>query len=126
MLSNGSGFGKNVIIFSADIISLVHIDNWNKDILIPGKGLKDGLDDTTLTGEKEYSTDFMEEQENFCLSLHYNGLNSYVFFNGVEMYKFKAKDSEINTAPLALGNFSRNFKLMMWKTLDYTDMSTIF
>ena len=53
-------------------------------------------------------------------------MNSYVFFNGVEMYKFKAKDSEINTAPLALGNFSRNFKLMMWKTLDYTDMSTIF
>ena len=94
--------------------------------MIPGKGLKDGLDDTTLTGEKEYSTDFMEEQENFCLSLHYNGVNSYVFLNGVEMYKFKAKDSEINTAPLALGNFSRNFKLMMWKTLDYTDMSTIF
>ena len=36
-LSNGSEFGKNVIIFSADMSSLVHIDNGKKDILILGK-----------------------------------------------------------------------------------------
>ena len=53
MLSNGSGFGKNVIIYGADMSSLVDIDDKKKDILILGKDLTDGLDDTALTAEKE-------------------------------------------------------------------------
>ena len=32
---------------------------------------------------------------------------SYIFFNDVELYKFEAKDSEINAAPLCLGNVSK-------------------
>ena len=31
------------------------------------------------------------------MSLHYNGANSYLFINGTEIHKFKAKDSEIET-----------------------------
>ena len=31
-------------------------------------------------------------------------MNSYVFASVVEKYKSKGKDSEINTAPLCLGN----------------------
>ena len=38
LLSNGSGFGKNIMIFDADMSLLVHIDNKKKDILIIGKG----------------------------------------------------------------------------------------
>ena len=34
-------------------------------------------------------------KKKFCLNLHYNGANSYLFVNGAEIYKFKAKDSEI-------------------------------
>ena len=37
----------------------------------------------------------MEVNIKFCLSLHYNGANSYLFLNGTEIYKFKAKDSKI-------------------------------
>ena len=37
--------------------------------------------------------------------MHYNGANSYLFVNGTEIYKFKAKDSEINAIPLHIGNF---------------------
>ena len=40
--------GKNVIIFGADMSSLVHIVNKNKDILILGARSTQGLDDTTL------------------------------------------------------------------------------
>ena len=47
----------------------------------------------------------------FCLSLHYNGANSYLFVNGTEFYKFKAKDSEIEATPLCLGNISKNWSL---------------
>ena len=46
-----------------------------------------------------------------CLSLHYNGTNSYLFVNGTEIYKFKAKDSEIVASPLCLGNISKDFSV---------------
>ena len=36
-------------------------------------------------------------------------MNSDMFFNCVEIYKFKAKDSEINGAPLCLVNISKDF-----------------
>ena len=42
-----------------------------------------------------YSINFAVTKKKFCLSLHYNGANCYLFVNGMEIYKFKAKDSEI-------------------------------
>ena len=36
--------------------SSAHIDNRKKDILNIGKGLTQGLDNTTLTAEKEYAS----------------------------------------------------------------------
>ena len=80
--------------------SLVHIDNKKIYILIVGKRATDGFDDTRSTAEKEYPRNFTEQQNKFCFSLHYNGMNSYIFVNVIETYKFKAKDSEINAAPL--------------------------
>ena len=58
---------------------------------------------------KKYSINFSEQHKNFYLGLNYNGVNNYVFVNGVEIYKFKAKNSEINSAMLCLGNDSKNF-----------------
>ena len=49
---------KNVIIFGADMSSFVHIDDKEKDILIPGEGPTHGLDDTTLTAEAIYPINF--------------------------------------------------------------------
>ena len=40
--------------------------------------------------------------------MHYNGANSYLFVNSGEIYKFKAKDSEIVATPLCLGNISKD------------------
>ena len=48
-------------------------------------------------------------KKKFCLSLHYNGANSYLFVNGTEIYKFKAKDSEIVASPICLGNISKDW-----------------
>ena len=56
-----------------------------------------------------YSINFTNTNEKFCLSLHYNGANSYLFVNGTEIYKFKAKDSEIVASPLCLGNISKDW-----------------
>ena len=38
-----------------------------------------------------YLTNFTVDNKTFCLSLHYNGDNSYLFVNGKEVIKFKAK-----------------------------------
>ena len=47
--------------------------------------------------------------QKFCLSLHYNGDNSYLFVNGKEIINFKAKDSEIVPYSLCLGGYSKDF-----------------
>ena len=46
-----------------------------------------------------------------CLSLHYNGANSYLFVNGTEIHKFKSKDSDTVASPLCLGNISKDFSV---------------
>ena len=75
--------------------SSVHANNRTESILILGEGLTQGLDDTTLYAEKKFSINFTKTNTKFCLSLHYNGANSYLFVNGTEIIKFKAKDIEI-------------------------------
>ena len=54
-----------------------------------------------------YSINFTVTKKKFCLSLHCNGVNSYLFVNGTKIYKFKGKNSEILASPLCLGNFSK-------------------
>ena len=51
---------------------------------------------------------FTGTKKKFCLSLHYNEAQSYLFVNGKEIYKIKAKDSEIAASPLCLGNISKD------------------
>ena len=58
-----------------------------------------------------YSINFTENNKKFCLSLHYNGRNRYLFVNGTEIHKFKATDSEIAANPLCLGNISKYFSV---------------
>ena len=58
-----------------------------------------------------YSINFAVTENKFCLSLHYNGANSYLFVNGTEIIKFKAKDSEIVATPLCLGNISKDWSV---------------
>ena len=106
----GGGFGQNVLIFGADMSSSAHIDNKKKYIILLGIGPTQGLEHT-LTAEKMYSINFTVANKKFCLSLHYNGANSYLFVNGTEIYKFKAKDSEIVASPLCLGNISKDWSV---------------
>ena len=44
--------------------------------------------------------------------MHYNGANSYLFVNGTEIIKFKARDSETATHPLCLGNISKSWSVV--------------
>ena len=80
-----SEFGQNVLIFGVDMSSSAHSDNKKKDILVLRKGPTQGLEHT-LTAEKMYSIHFMVTKKKFCLSLHYNEANSYLFVNCTEIY----------------------------------------
>ena len=84
------------------------IDNRKKDILILGKGPTQGLEHT-LSAEKLYKINFTKKNTKFCLTLHYNGANSYLFVNSTGIIKFKAKDSEILAYSLCLGNISKDW-----------------
>ena len=61
------------------------------------------LDDTKLY----IQLIFQNRIENFVLSLHYNGSNSFLFVNATKIYQFKAKDSEVKKISLAISNYFR-------------------
>ena len=91
--------------------SSVHVDNKGKDILILGKGPTQRLGEHSLTAEKMYSVNLTDHRVKYCLSLHYNDANSYVFVNGTEVIKSKAKDSKTAATPLCLGNISKDWSV---------------
>ena len=101
------GFGQNVLIFGLNMSFSTHIDNNKKDILVLRKRLTQGLENT-LTAEKCIQL-IWQKKNKFCLSLHYNGADSYLLVNGTEIYKFKAKDSEIVASLLCIGNISKDW-----------------
>ena len=41
--------------------------------------------------------------------MNYNGPNSFLFFNGTKIIKFKANDFETTAYPLCLGNISKDW-----------------
>ena len=71
--------------------SSVHLDNKGKDILILGKGPTRGLDETTLTAEAQYSINLSRSNRKFCLNLHYNGSNSFLFVNPTKNISIQSK-----------------------------------
>ena len=95
------------------------IDNKKKDILVPGRGPTQGLE-STLTGEIMYSINFTVTKNKFCLRFHYNGGNSYLFVNGTEICRFKAKDSAIVAIPLCLDNISKDWSTDNMKKTGFT------
>ena len=104
-------FGKNIIVFGADLSSSVHIDNKGKDILILGEGLTQGLDDMALIAEAKYPITFTQLGKRFVLSQHYNGSNSFLFVNAMKVYQFKAKNPEIKDYSLGLVIVSKGFTI---------------
>ena len=97
---------RNVFIFGADMSSSVHATNRAKHIYVMGKGFVPGINDTTIYAEKNFYRYFTDLGKKFVLSLHYNGDNSYLFVNGRQELKFKAKNDQIIDEKLCLGNLS--------------------
>ena len=69
-------------------------------------GLTQGINDTTIYAEKNFYRNFTGFGKKFVLSLPYNGDNSYLFVNGRQELKFKAKTDELLKEKLCIGNLS--------------------
>ena len=97
---------KNVIIFGVDMSSIVYATNRANNIYVMGNDIILGINNTTIYAEKPFHNNFTEFGVKFVLSLHYNGDNSYLFANGRQELKFKAKDDQIISEKLCLANLS--------------------
>ena len=97
---------RNVLIFGADMSSSVHATNRANHIYLMGTGLTQCINDTTIYTEKKFYRNFRDFGKKFVLSLHYNGDNSYLFVNGRQELKFKAKTDQVVKEKLCIGNLS--------------------
>ena len=101
----GINNGRNVLIFGVHESSSVHANNKANNIYVMGDLFVQGINDATLYAEKIYSQNFTAVNKKLVLSLHYNGDDSYLFVNGKQELKFKAKDDQI-VKEICLGNIS--------------------
>ena len=99
--------------------SSAHIDNKKNYILVLGKGPTQEIEHT-LTAEKMYTIKFTVTNKKFCLSLYYNGANSYLFVNGTGIYKFKSRDSEIFVSPICLATIAKDWLTDSMKKAGFT------
>ena len=97
---------RNVLIFGADMSFSVHKTNRANHIYLMCTGITQGIHDTTIYAEKNFFRNFTDPDKKFLLSLHCNGDNSYLFVNSRQQLKFKAKDDQIISEKLCLGNLS--------------------
>ena len=95
---------RNVLIFGADMSFSLHATNRANHIYLMGTGLTQGINDTTIYAEKNFYRNFTDFGKKFVLSLHYNGDNSYLFVNGGQELKFKAKTDQLVNEKLCIGN----------------------
>ena len=104
------GISRNVIIFGADLSnSTVHANNKTQSVLVLGRGIIQEISGTSIDAEKMYSPNFTVDHKIFCLSLYYNGYNSYLFVYGKEVTKFKANNSELIKYRMCLGGLSKDY-----------------
>ena len=78
-------------MFDVDLTNSSHANNKKNNILVFGKDFIQEINGTTIYTEKLYSINFTQNNKKFCLSLHYNGANSYLFVNGTEIQFLKQK-----------------------------------
>ena len=71
-----------------------------------GHAFIEKINNTAIYAERSYYPNFSTENKVFCLTLHYDGDNSYLFVNGKKVVKFKAKIFEIKPQSIALGSIT--------------------
>ena len=69
----------------------MHANNKANNILVLGKDFTQGINGTTIYAEKMYTPNFTVYGEKVCLSLHYNGDNTYLLSIVEKLLSLKQK-----------------------------------
>ena len=77
----GNNTATNLIIFGVNNSSWSHSGNCKNNIFVLGKGLAFRINGNFGSPEKHVSINFGKSNTKFCLSLHYNADNNYLFGN---------------------------------------------
>ena len=118
--------GRNVMIFGVDMSFSKHANNKANNIYVMCKDYIQKINDTKIYAEKMYYRNYTDPGKKFVLSFHYNGNNSYLYVNGNQELKFKAKADQLVKENLCLGNLSdqwtmseseKFFPWITWKNL---------
>ena len=72
-----------------------HSTNKANKINVMGENFVQGINDTKLCAENKFYRNFTDPGKKIVLSLHYNGVESYLFVNGRQQLKFKCKTDQL-------------------------------
>ena len=92
------------------VLLIIHylINTTKKNFLVLCEGPTDDINNSIATAKKKFSINFSKAKRKFCLSLHYNGDNSYLHVYKSEICKFKTHDN-ICWCEFYLGSVSKYF-----------------
>ena len=80
----GHDFNVKVIIFGYLIVIIASVN-----LLVLGEEPTDDINGSFCFPEQKFSINFSKAKAKFCLSLHYNGDNTYLFVNGKKSKRLK-------------------------------------
>ena len=76
-----NSFARNDVIFGVNNSLSSHTENQTNKFLTRGEELTDGINGSTGSVENKINTNFSKAKSKFCLSLHYDGDDSYLYIN---------------------------------------------
>ena len=129
----GWGFGihyaRNIIIFGDDNSSSSHTNHTGcllYNFLILGERDTFGINGSFGTPEKTFGINFSKTNTTFCLRLQYNADNNYLLVNGLEIFKFKPDNKNVNfPTQFSLGSISNGFSGTEYREVSLTGPITI-
>ena len=82
------------------------------------EGLTFGIHGSFGTRDKKFSINFSKANTTFCLNLHYNANNSYLFANKKEIFKIKADNNKVNfPTQFSLGGIFNRFSATEYREI---------
>ena len=95
--SFNNGFARNGIIFGVDNSSSSIFFFFFFFFFLLIEGTFDDFNGRVATREKNFDINFSKAKKKTCLSLHFNGNNTYFIAKEKEIYKFLADNKNFNS-----------------------------
>ena len=95
-------------------------------LLFLDEGATDDINDSVGIAEKKFSITFSKAKAKFWLSLHYNGDNSYLLVTGIEIYKFKVNQENVNFSTIfLLGSISEKCSAVESRKVSFKEICLV-